>query len=121
MSTLKDDFDATPGNWKILRLKAGDTPESVKLPVGPVLVPLSVWRTRRAELIRREYDHGWPLGVWLAAEEDPESVRDDVDDFTVIGVDSSNTGNRDRYLSVRLQLECLGYRGAITTAPQSRQ
>ena len=58
--------------WKTLTLAKSDTPQSVRLPVGPVLVPLSVWQARRAELIYREYEHGWPLGIWLAAEEGPE-------------------------------------------------
>ncbi len=112
MSTLKDDFDAVPDNWKVLRLAAGDTPHGVKLPVGPVLVPLAVWRERRAELIRREYDHGWPLGVWLSATEQPVAIEHDIDDFTLIGVESGKAG--DRFLNVRRQLEGLGYRGAVT-------
>ncbi len=113
MSSLKDDFEGVPANWKILRLAAGQTPDAIKLPVGPVLVPLAVWRTRRAELIRREYDHGWPLGVWLGNEESPAAIEKDVDDFTVIGVDSAKAGS-NRYLAVRQQLERLGYRGAVT-------
>lgn len=72
--------------WKTLVLGEGDSPESVRLPVGPVLVPVSVWRARRAELIHREYEHGWPLGVWLAAHEDAAEIARDVDDFTVIAV-----------------------------------
>ncbi|MDO9052782.1 MAG: hypothetical protein Q7U37_02455, partial [Gallionella sp.] len=54
--------------WKTLTFAEGDTPQNIRIPVGPVLVPLSVWKARRAELIHREYEHGWPLGVWLAAE-----------------------------------------------------
>ena len=55
--------------WNTLNLAEGDTPQSVRLPVGPVLVPLSVWRARRAELIHREYEQGWPLGVaWHSPE-----------------------------------------------------
>lgn len=72
--------------WRTLALGADDTPETVRLPVGPVLVPVSVWRARRAELIRREYEHGWPLGVWLAADENAAEIAGDVDDFTVIAV-----------------------------------
>ena len=115
MSTLKDRFEDVPHNWKVLRLAAGDTPDGVKLPVGPVLVPLAVWRARRAELIRREYDHGWPLGVWLGAEESPAAIEHDIDDFTVVGIEPGKTGNR--YLSVLQVLENLGYRGALTTTP----
>ncbi len=113
MSTLKDRFEDVPYDWKVLRLAAGDTPDGVRLPVGPVLVPLSVWRVRRAELIRREYDHGWPLGVWLGTDESATAIEHDIDDFTVVGVESGKDGNR--YLGVRQVLEQLGYRGALTT------
>ena len=115
MSTLKDRFEDVPDNWKVLRLAAGDTPDGVKLPVGPVLVPLAVWRARRAELIRREYDHGWPLGVWLGAEESPAAIEHDIDDFTVIGVEPDKNGSR--YLGVWQALENFGYRGALTATP----
>ncbi|OIR19855.1 hypothetical protein GALL_07390 [mine drainage metagenome] len=112
MSTLKDRFEDVPNDWKVLRLAAGDTPDGVKLPVGPVLVPLAVWHARRAELIRREYDHGWPLGVWLGTEESPAAIEQDIDDFTVVGVEPDKTG--DRFHSVWQSLENLGYRGALT-------
>lgn len=115
MSTLKDRFEDVPHNWKVLRLAAGDTPDGVKLPVGPVLVPLAVWRARRAELIRREYDHGWPLGVWLGAEESPDAIKHDIDDFTVVGVAPGKS--IDRYLSVWQVLENFGYRGELTATP----
>jgi uncharacterized protein (DUF934 family) len=115
MSTLKDRFEDVPDNWKVLRLAAGDTPDRVKLPVGPVLVPLAVWRARRAELIRREYDHGWPLGVWLGTGESPAAIEHDIDDFTVVGVEPDTSGNR--YLSVWQALEHLGYRGTLTATP----
>src|SRR3972149_12195853 len=72
--------------WKTLTLAEGDTPQSVRLPVGPVLVPLSVWRARRTELIHREYEHGWPLGVWLAADEGAETIENYGNDFTVLAL-----------------------------------
>lgn len=112
MSTLKDRFEDVPNDWKVLRLAAGDTPDGVKLPVGPVLVPLAVWHARRAELIRREYDHGWPLGVWLGTGESPAAIERDIDDFTVVGVEPDKIG--DRFHSVWQSLENLGYRGALT-------
>ena len=114
MSTLKDRFEDAPNNWKVLRLAAEDTAHNVKLPVGPVLVPVAVWKARRAELIRREYDHGWPLGVWLGTGEDPAAIKHDIDDFTVVGVEPDDSEN---YLGVWQLLERLGYRGSLTTTP----
>src|ERR1039457_4794354 len=83
---IKNDHIVANG-WKTLTLTESDNPDSVRLPIGPVLVPLSVWQARRAELIHREYEHGWPLGIWLAAEEGPEEIEHDIDDFTVIAIE----------------------------------
>ena len=109
--------------WKTLTLAEGDTAQNVKLPVGPVLVPLSVWQARRTELIHREYEHGWPLGVWLAAEEDPESLEHDIDDFTVIGIQFDKFTDGKSYASARLLREKYGYKGelrAIGDVPRDR-
>ncbi|OGT01123.1 MAG: hypothetical protein A3F73_12270 [Gallionellales bacterium RIFCSPLOWO2_12_FULL_59_22] len=99
--------------WKTLTLAEGDTPQNVRLPVGPVLVPLSVWRARRAELIHREYEHGWPLGVWLAAEESPEAIGRDIDDFTVIAVEFDKFSDGRSYSTARLLRERYGYKGEL--------
>lgn len=99
--------------WKTLILADGDTPKSVKLPVGPVLVPLPVWQARRAELIRREYEHGWPLGVWLAAEEGPEAIGRDIDDFTVIAVAFDKFSDGKSFSTARLLRERYGYKGEL--------
>jgi uncharacterized protein (DUF934 family) len=109
--------------WKTLTLNVGDTPQDVRLPVGPVLVPLSVWQTRRAELIYREYEHGWPLGVWLAAEQGPEAIEHDIDDFTVIGIEFDKFTDGKSYQTARLLRDHFGYKGelrAIGDVPRER-
>jgi uncharacterized protein (DUF934 family) len=110
-------------SWKTLILAEGDTPQNIKLPVGPVLVPLPVWLARRAELIHREYEHGWPLGIWLAAEDDPEAIGHDVDDFTVIGVEFDKFSDGKSFVTARLLRERYGYKGelrAIGDVPRDR-
>lgn len=97
--------------WKILA--SSKDPENAKLPVGPVLVPLAVWQARRAELIRREHDHGWPLGVWLAADESAEELERDINDFTVIGVEFDRYSDGLGYASARLLRNNYGYRGEL--------
>ncbi len=99
--------------WKLITVSAGDSPETVKLPVGPLLVPASVWRARRAELINREYEHGWRLGVWLTAEEGPESIATDVDDLTVIAVEFSRFADGRGYSTARLLRTRYGYKGEL--------
>jgi len=109
--------------WKTLTLAEGDTPQSVKLPVGPTLVPISVWKARRAELIHREYEHGWPLGVWLAAEEDAEAIEHDIDDFTVIAVEFDKFSDGKSYSTASQLRGRYGYKGelrAIGDVPSDR-
>lgn len=113
MSKLIKNGQIVADEWKTVIVAEGDTPHSVKLPVGPALVPLPVWNVRRAELIRREYDHGWPLGVWLAAEEDPESIRRDIDDFTVIAVEFDRYDDGKSYSTARLLRERYGFNGEL--------
>lgn len=113
MAELIKNGIAVQDQWKILRLSAGDTPENVKLPVGPVLVPVSVWKARRAELIRREYEHGWLLGVWLGANETPAAIREDLDDFSVIAVEFENEEGTNSLLSARVLTLTYGYRGEL--------
>lgn len=102
-----------PDSWRTLTLAEDDTPHSVRLPVGPVLVPLSVWRARRAELIHREYEHGWPLGIWLAAEENPEEIEHDIDDFTVIAIEFDKFTDGKGISAVRLLRDRYGYKGEL--------
>jgi uncharacterized protein (DUF934 family) len=109
--------------WKTLTLAEGDTPQTVRLPVGPLLVPLSVWQARRAELIHREYEHGWLLGIWLAAEEGPEAIGSDIDDFSVIAVEFDKFTDGKSYSTARLLRKRYGYKGelrAIGDVPRDR-
>jgi len=109
--------------WKKLTLTEGDTPQNVRLPVGPVLVPLSVWQARRTELVHREYEHGWPLGIWLGAEQGPETIGHDIDDFTVIAVEFDKFTDGKSYSTARLLRERYGYKGelrAIGDVPRDR-
>lgn len=109
--------------WKTLTLAKDDAPQDLRIPAGPVLVPLSVWLARRSELIHREYEHGWPLGVWLSAEQGPESIEHDIDDFTVIGIAFDKFADGKSYATARLLRERYGYKGelrAIGDVPHER-
>ena len=111
MFKLTENGKTFQDEWKMLA--ATEAPEGVKLPVGPVIVPLSVWQARRAELIRREYDHGWPLGVWLAADESAEDIAKDLDDFTVIAIEFDRYGDGLGYSSARTLRNRFGYGGEL--------
>ena len=123
MSKLIRNGQLVNDTWKILRPGENDTARKIKLPVGEVMVPVSVWLARRAELIHREYEHGWTLGVWLAADESPASIENDVDNFSVIAVEFDRFSDGNSYLSARLLRERYGYSGelrAIGDVPQNK-
>ncbi|MBI4938195.1 MAG: DUF934 domain-containing protein [Nitrosomonadales bacterium] len=115
LKLIKGDHIAV-GQWKTLTLAEGETPHNVRLPAGPVLVPLSVWRARRAELLHSEYEHGWPLGVWLAAEESPEAIKGDLDDFSVVAIKSDSFSDGRSRDAVRLLREHYGFKSELLAA-----
>jgi uncharacterized protein (DUF934 family) len=99
--------------WQVLRLAESETPQSVTLPEGPLLVPLAVWQERRAELIARRQQHGWPLGVWLAPSEGPENIAAELKLFDVIGIDFPKFADGRGYSTARLLRERHGYDGEL--------
>ena len=99
--------------WKVVTLAAGDTPRNVRLPVGPLLVPVAVWRARKAELIAREYEHGEALGVWLAPNEGPETIVEDLADFSVVAIHFPKFADGRGYSTARLLRERYGYKGEL--------
>lgn len=113
MSELIKNGQSVSDAWKIVTLAEWETPHRVKLPVGPLLVPLSVWRARRAELIQREYEHGWPLGVWLASNESAAAIAHDIDDFSVIALELEGNGENFSLANARLLRERYGYRDEL--------
>jgi uncharacterized protein (DUF934 family) len=113
MSDLITQDAVVADSWKRLTLQDSETPESVALPVGPVLVPLEVWRARRRELVEREYAHGWPLGVWLAPDQGAEEIAADLDDLSVVAVFFPKATDGRGFSTARLLRERYGYRGEL--------
>ncbi len=99
--------------WKVVNLVDGEAAIDVCLPVGPLLVPLPVWKATKACLIHREYEHGTPLGIWLGPEDRVEDIAADVDDFTVIAVHFPKFADGRGYSSGRLLRERYGYDGEL--------
>lgn len=115
LKLIKNDRIAVD-QWKTLTLADGETPHNVRLPAGPVLVPLSVWRARRAELVHSEFEHGWPLGIWLAAGENPEVIERDIDDFSVVAIKSDTLADGKSREAVRLLRERYGFKSELLAA-----
>ena len=69
-------------DWNVLRLAEGETAEGVAIPEGKVIVPLAVWQARRDSLKARG-----DVAVWLASDERPEALKDDLGSLPLIAVD----------------------------------
>jgi uncharacterized protein (DUF934 family) len=95
-------------DWQVLRLKEGETADSILVPEGKVIVPLPVW-TCQFEALRRRAG----LGLWLAGFERIEDIPDDIHRFPVIAVDFHKfTDGRGYTLAYRLRKQH-GYRGEL--------
>lgn len=100
-------------HWKTLTLAANETPQDVKLPFGPVLVPLSVWQVRKTDLIHREWEQGHALGVWLGPQDNPADLAADLGDLSVIGVHFPLANDGRGYSIATLLRTRYGYRGEL--------
>lgn len=95
-------------DWHVLRLAEGDTPDTVAVPTGKVIVPLKVWQAQRERLQARS-----ELGVWLASDERPEALKDTLSPFQVIAVDFPLFADGRGY-SIAYNLRArLGYTGEL--------
>jgi len=95
-------------DWTVLRLQEQETPESIIVSAGKVIVPLKVWQAQRAALQNRK-----EIGVWLASDERPEELKGDIEKFSVIAVDFPKFSDGRGY-SIAFNLRArLGYSGEL--------
>lgn len=96
-------------DWTVLRLDEGETPESVEVPDGKIIVPLAVWQAQRATLAAR----AGRLGLWFASDEQAQAVKDELGNFAVIAVDFPKFSDGRGY-SIAFNLrKRLGYAGEL--------
>lgn len=95
-------------DWQVLKLQEGETPESVAIPAGKIIVPLKVWQAQGAALRSRG-----DIGVWLASDERPEELKADVAALPVIAVDFPKFADGRGY-SIAYNLRArLGFEGEL--------
>ncbi len=94
--------------WTVLRLSESDTPESVAVPSGKVIVPLKVWQAQRDTL-----QHRTDIGVWLASDERAEELQNDAAKFSVIAVDFPKFADGRGYSIAHHLRVRLNYRGEL--------
>lgn len=96
-------------DWCVLRLAEGQTPDSVTVPSGSVIVPLTVWLAQR-EALKARLD----LGVWLDSCDRPELLNpDEVATLPVIAVDFPKFADGRGYSIAYLLRERLGFKGEL--------
>ena len=96
-------------DWALLRLDEDEAADTVAIPAGKVIVPLAVWQAQHAALAARLPD----IGVWLAGDEQPEALLDDIAKLTVIGVNFPKfTDGRGYSIAYNLRTR-LGYQGEL--------
>lgn len=95
-------------DWTVLRLAENDTPETVVIPAGKIIVPLKVWQQQRAALEGRT-----ELGVWIASSERPEELKGELSHFKLVAVDFPRFADGRGY-SIAYNLRArLGYTGEL--------
>ena len=108
MREIIKDKKVVSDDWTVLRLTEGDTAENFAVPAGKVIVPLTVWQAQRATLQGRA-----DVGVWIASDERPEALKDDVAKLPVIAVDFPKFADGRGY-SIAYNLRArLGYEGEL--------
>ena len=106
--------DVVADDWTVLRLDELQTPgtfqapDSVTVPEGKVIVPLTVWQAQREALATRP-----AIGVWIASDERPEVLKGELDRFAVVAVDFPKfTDGRGYSIAYNLRMR-LGYQGEL--------
>jgi len=108
MRDIIKDRAIVPDDWEVLRLAEGDTVEGVAIPEGRVIVPLAVWQARRDSLQARGN-----VAVWLASDERPEALKDDLAALPLVAVDFPKFADGRGY-SIAYNLRArLNYQGEI--------
>ena len=79
------------------------------LPSGPVVVPLAMWREKRAELA----SHREPVGVWLKPDDDPAEIAADLAHFALVAVHFPKFADGRGYSTAVLLRTRHGYKGEL--------
>ena len=95
-------------DWSVLRLDEDEAAESAVVPEGKIIVPLAVWLAQRDALAARA-----DIGVWIGADERPETLKGELDKFAVVAVDFPKfTDGRGYSIAYNLRKR-LGYTGEL--------
>lgn len=107
MPQLIKDRTIVEDGWQLVRPAADGT---VTVPAsGNVIVPLKTWQQDKAALQQRDGQ----VGVWLAADEEPEQLLADLATLPLVAVDFPVFTDGRGFTSARLLRERHGFAGEI--------
>ncbi|MDB5853234.1 MAG: hypothetical protein JWR22_1275 [Herminiimonas sp.] len=86
MREIIKDRTVVQDDWNVLKLEEEQSPDTVEVPDGRTIVPLTVWFAQRETLLARLREHG-DIAVWFASDERPEALKEDVGLFGLVAVD----------------------------------
>ena len=89
--------------------RIGADPEDGVLPVGDIIVPLSLWRARRDELLGRNSR----VGVTLEPEVPAQEIAADLDKLQVIALNFPASKDGRVFSTARLLRERYGFKGEL--------
>ena len=95
-------------DWSVLRLEEGETPDTVQVPEGKIIVPLSVWQAQRETLVNRPV-----IAVWLAPDEQAATIKDDLQRFALVAVDFPKFSDGRGYSTAFNLRKRLNYTGEL--------
>lgn len=98
-------------DWFLLRLSAEQDAASFVVPAGKVIVPLALWQAQGEQLAARVEQA--EIGIWLASDERPESLRGQVGLFPVIAVDFPKFADGRGYSTAYNLRARLGFTGQL--------
>ncbi|MDR2789307.1 MAG: DUF934 domain-containing protein, partial [Candidatus Accumulibacter sp.] len=106
MSRIIRDGRVVDDAWQVVPV--GDGASVPALP-EEAIVPLSVWQTRKDEILAR----GRPIGVWLDSHEGPEAIAADLRHFAVVALNFPKFTDGRAYSTARLLRERYAYAGEL--------
>ena len=107
MALIKDRKLAAD-SWQLLETGADGALPPVPS-VGDIIVPLALWKAAAPALAQ----HAGRLGVWLAGDDEPSDIAEDLSRFDLIAIRFAQFADGRGYSIGRLLRERYGWRGEL--------
>ena len=108
MALIIKDRNVATDPW--LRLELNPDGSAPAAPAaGDIIVPLAMWRERRAELLARP----GRLGIWLDSHQEPADIAEDLKLFGIVAINFPKFGDGRGFSTGRLLRERYGWKGEL--------